>query len=207
MIGNQYLSSIPLSESDRLLHTWGFDLTAEYASIVNAVDTHSSVAVELATGSGRMCAVLAGMFDTVITGDRSLVDHTRALARIPEPFRHRIQYSVLDMEQLPFRDGNIPLLFCMNTLHEVASPVQCLRELIRVVHPNGTLVVGDFNKKGFDTMQRIHEIVYHNDHEEGSISSHTIEEILTSSFTSVTTLDTALNISFIASGKRSTPYF
>ncbi|MBI2429304.1 MAG: class I SAM-dependent methyltransferase [Ignavibacteriales bacterium] len=196
-----FLSTISLSESDRLLHSWGFDLTKEYLSIATQVNTASSVALELATGTGRMCAVLSALFPTVITGDLSLNDHERARRRIPTSTVNRVQFTQLDMESLPFRTGSIPLLFCLNTLHEVSHPKRCIEEMIRVIHPDGTLVIGDFNRIGFDAMEKIHRIIYKNEHHEGTISMEVVKAKLSGSFSVVNEVPTLLNDTLIASKK------
>ncbi len=201
MHSDSFLSSISLSDSDRLLHSWGFDLTKEYFSIANQVGIASSFAVELATGTGRMCAVLSGLFQTVVTGDYSIDDHERAVKRIPPANLNRMQFVRLNMESLPFRTDSIPLLFCLNTLHEVSRPERCVKEMIRVIRPDGTLVLGDFNKTGFEVMQKIHQIVYKNDHNEGTISMEALKEMLFRSFGSINETVTPLNETFIASQK------
>lgn len=195
------LSSIPLSESDRLLRSWGFDLTNEYFSIVSQMKTSAPCAVELATGTGRMSAVLAGFFPAIITGDNSLTDHERAAYRIPAQFRNRVQYAQLNMESLPFRTDSVPLIFCMNTLHEIEHPEQCIKEMIRILSPNGTMVLGDFNKTGFQAMQKIHEIVYHNNHSQGFITMEQVKQIFVGMFSSLTEVQTPLNDIVIASYK------
>jgi ubiquinone/menaquinone biosynthesis C-methylase UbiE len=90
----------------------------------------------------------------------------------------------------------------MNTMHEVIAPRHCLQEMIRVLHPEGRLIVGDFNPTGFDMMQKIHHIVYHNDHTTGSMSMQEVETIIRLSFTEVRIQPTPLNITVFASGKR-----
>jgi ubiquinone/menaquinone biosynthesis C-methylase UbiE len=199
---DQFLSSMPFSESDILLHSWGFDLTKEYFSIASQVTTDAPFAVELATGTGRMSAVLSGLFSSVITGDLSLSDHERAIARVPMPYRNRVHYVQLNMESLPFRTGSIPLVFCVNTLHEVERPEQCIQEMIRVLSPNGTLVLSDFNKTGFEAMKKIHEIVYHNTHSEGFTTMEKVKQTLSRIFSSLKVVQTPLNAIVIASRKQ-----
>ncbi len=193
------------SQSDRLLHQSGFDLVREYFHIAQQIPPAGLPVLELATGTGRMSAVLASLFPSVITGDISLSDLPRTLNRIPSQYSHRVGFLQLDMEQLPFRTGSIQSIFCLNTLHETEHPQHCLQEMIRIAHHNGHLVIGDFNRTGFDAMQKIHQTVYHNDHSEGTITSEAIKEILERSFDSIRTVATPLNITFIATKKHSSP--
>ncbi len=196
-----YLSLIPQSQSDQLLHGWGFDLLREYFVIAQQLSPTKSPIIELATGTGRMCATLSCIFPTIFSGDNSLTDLPRTYQRIPKQFAERVHYLQLNMENLPFRSDSISTLVCLNTMHEVSHPDVCLHEMIRVMNPNGTLVIGDFNRTGFDAMQKIHEIVYHNDHLEGSISTDKIKMVLTASFCSVRSVTTPLNTTYFASNK------
>jgi ubiquinone/menaquinone biosynthesis C-methylase UbiE len=196
-----YLHQIPLSQSDRLLNEWGHDLLREYFSIAELLLPTNHPVLELATGSGRMCAVLSCLFPSVVTGDRTLTDHPRVIERVPPEFLRRITFLQFDMEQLPFGTGQIHSVVCMNTLHETEHPSACLQELVRITQPEGRLIVGDFNRTGFDVMQRIHELVYHNDHNEGDISPEEIHRHLSLSFQSVSTIETPLNRTFLATRK------
>ncbi|NUN68461.1 MAG: class I SAM-dependent methyltransferase [Bacteroidetes bacterium] len=196
------LSRIPPSQSDLLLKEWGYDLLLEYDEIVRWSGAGTEEAVELATGTGRLAAVLACRFPSVLSGDISLQELPRVYQRIPPERLAHVRFLQLDMERLPFADNSVPLLYCLNTLHETEHPHRCLDEMIRCIRPDGMLVAGDFNRAGFDAMQWIHSIVYHNDHPEGSILSSEIEQILRSRFRTVRVLDTALNRTFAATDKR-----
>ena len=196
------LQLIPRSQSDNLLSEWGYDLLREYFSIAEQLPRTASPPLELATGTGRMCAVLSSIFPWIITGDISLQEIPRVKQRVPAQFLNRIQYVQLDMEQLPFRSDSVQSIVCMNTLHEVTDPTVCLQEMIRIVRYEGTFAVGDFNRTGFDVMQKIHEQVYHNDHDEGVITHREIEAILSSAFQSIRIFTTTLNTTYFASHKR-----
>jgi ubiquinone/menaquinone biosynthesis C-methylase UbiE len=195
-------STIPLSDSDRLLHSWGYDLVNEYFLIAEHIPTTDQPLLELATGTGRMCAVLSHTFPVMISGDITLDDLPRARQRIVYEFQDRIRFVQLDMEHLPFRSHSIHTVVCMNTLHEVTAPLRCIDEILRVLHPDGKCVIGDFTARGFAVMQKIHEQVYHNNHTEGIMPIHAAEEILRRYFCTVEPLSTPLNMTFIAQKKK-----
>lgn len=199
---SSFLEYIPPSQSDILLREWGFDLLREYFLIAHQLPATKNPVLELATGTGRMCAVLSCLFPSIITGDHSLRDLPRVKERVPHQFLHRIKFLQLDMEHLPFQTGLIHTNVCMNTLHETEHPITCLQELIRVTSCEGSLIAGDFNRTGFDIMQKIHESVYHNNHDEGTIRSSEIHEILYEAFTIVRIISTPLNTTYMASVKR-----
>ncbi|KAB2924526.1 MAG: class I SAM-dependent methyltransferase [Bacteroidetes bacterium] len=191
---------IPLSPSDRLLQSRGYDLFSEYDEIVRATGMPAGPVLELATGTGRMCAVLTQHYPLVVTGDISLDGIPRVRQRVPAAQLGRLAFLQLDMERLPFRDRSVPFILCVNTLHETAAPRRCLEEMLRVLRPGGVLAVGDFNETGFDTMQWIHEEVYHNDHERGAMPVGEAEPVLRTRGGSLRRLETALNTTFILSG-------
>ncbi len=173
----------------------------EYFLIASHVHTSSLNVVELATGTGRMCAVLSGLFPFVITGDISLDDFPRAQERIPPQFKDSVCFIQLNMESLPFASNSLQTIFCMNTVHEVSNPLLCVDEMIRVLHPNGVLTVGDFNCRGFEMMQLVHKIVYHNNHNKGKLSINDVGGILSKRFLRCKTIETPLNSTIIATGK------
>lgn len=196
-------SRIEPSESDRILHGYGCDLVREYFSVARHLPISHQPIVELATGTGRMIAVLSTFAPSILTGDISLTDLPRAQNRVPEQFRERVSFLQLDLERLPFRTDAIRSMICMNTMHETERPFDCLQEMIRTIHPDGTLIIGDFNRKGFDLMQTVQQQVYHTDHHEGYISSTDIHHVLIETFNTVTIFRTEMNTSYIAVKKRS----
>ncbi len=201
MINEALYSLIEPSESDRILHRYGQDLVLEYFSIARHLSITSQPVVELATGTGRMIAVLSTFVPSILTGDISTADMPRARTRVPQQFRERVSFLQLTMERLPFRTNTIRSMICMNTMHETEHPHECLTEMIRTIHPEGTLIVGDFNRTGFDLLQTVQQTVYHTDHHEGYISTTEIHSLLSTAFQSVTVFQSPMNTSYIAANK------
>lgn len=197
------LSTIPPSESDRLLRSWGYDLTGEYEQIISRTDLPlQSTILELATGTGRMTSVLTRRGFRVVTGDLDLQQQHRAEERITAGYLPFVQFLQLNMEGLPFPDHSIPFLVCMNTLHELAHPQNAFSELLRVHDPRGVLVLGDFNETGFEVMKRLHQVVYAGHHSLGMMPMKETEPALQDRYEYVHSIETPLNISFVASGTR-----
>lgn len=84
----------------------------------------------------------------------------------------------LEMGRLPFRDGSLRNITCVNTLHEIEDPRAAFKELLRVRHPDGQLLIADFNETGFDVMQRLEQEVYRRDHPRGSMPMAEVERVL-----------------------------
>lgn len=191
------LRSIPLSASDRLLHAWGYDLVKEYAEMVAWASFDPSFPVlELATGTGRMTAVLAHMGYRVISGDRTQEQRERVYERLTTS-RARATLVGLEMGRLPFRNASVRNATCVNTLHEVDDPRSALNELLRVRHPDGRLLIADFNELGFDVMQRLEREVYRRDHPRGSMPMAEVERVLREAGVRFERIVTGLNVAVV----------
>jgi SAM-dependent methyltransferase len=192
---------IPPSTSDRLLRSWGYDLVAEYAEMVTRARFDPAVAVvELATGSGRMTAVLTHMGFRVITGDRTHEQRLRVFDRLTTA-RDRAALVGLEMGRLPFRDNGLRNITCVNTLHEIDDPRSALEELLRVRHPHGRLLIADFNERGFDVMQRLEQEVYRRDHPRGAMPMAEVERVLQTAGLTYERFETKLNAAVVGGGR------
>jgi len=195
--------SISPSLSDILLRAWGFDLRAEYLDVISAapLDAGGNV-LELATGTGRMAAILARCGFRVTSGDRDHEKLSEAIARIGSAHSQNVRFLRLDMECLPFPSGSIDTIVCMNTLHELSRPRVALDEILRVHSGQGPLVLGDFNETGFDAMQRLHRLVHHKDHPRGAMPMHDARTRLEEAYSGILEKATPLNTSIIATGRK-----
>lgn len=189
--------------SDILLRAWGFDLRSEYLEVIRAASLPAGGPVlELATGSGRMAAILSRCGFRVTSGDREDGKLNEAIARIGPAHRQNVQFLRLDMECLPYPSSSVDTIVCMNTLHELSRPMIALDEILRVHSGKGPLVLGDFNEAGFDAMQRLHRLVHHKDHPRGSLSMGDARVKLEEAYSGLIEKATPLNTSIIASDKK-----
>ncbi len=197
------IASISLTDSDKLLQSRGYNLAAEYYEILShaTLDTHQPI-LELATGTGRMSAVLTRLGYDVITGDVSTEDRKNAELRITTEYLHKVKLLTIDMEALPFDDGSSPSVISMNTFHHLERPEVCLRELIRVHSGKNSLIIGDFNETGFAELQKVHQILYAKDHTRGNLSMDKLKPFLETQYHEVKEIHTKLNVTLIASAKK-----
>jgi ubiquinone/menaquinone biosynthesis C-methylase UbiE len=196
------VNSIPSTRTDELLRAQGYDLLDEYDNIILKAGFDSSFPVlELATGTGRTAAILARHGFRVFTGDIVLEKKAEALSRITPGYYNRVSMIALDMERLPFRDNSVNSIISLNTVHELHHPEECFEELIRIHHPAGTLVVGDYNEEGFAVLQKIHSNLFGRDHSRGHLPIQALKTVLRREYRRITTIQTNLNNSFICTGK------
>jgi len=195
--------AISPSLSDILLRAWGFDLRAEYLDVIRAASLPAGGTVlELATGTGRMAAILARCGFRVTSGDREDEKLGEAIARIGPTHIQNVQFLRLDMECLPFPSKSVDTIVCMNTLHELSRPEIALNEIFRVHSGKGPLVLGDFNEAGFDAMQRLHRLVHRKDHPRGFMPMRDARVKLEEGYSGIIEIASPLNTSIIATARK-----
>ena len=96
------------------------------------------VALDAACGTGRHTAYLASLGHKVIGVDTSL--EMLALAREKVPGG---EFYEADLYDMPLPDDSVDLVVCAIALTHVADLGQALAELVRVLRPNGHLVISD----------------------------------------------------------------
>jgi ubiquinone/menaquinone biosynthesis C-methylase UbiE len=96
------------------------------------------VALDAACGTGRHTEYLASLGHKVIGVDTSPEMLARARDKVPEG-----EFHEADLYDLPLRDDSVDLVVCAVTLSHVADLAPVLAEFVRVLRPNGHLVISD----------------------------------------------------------------
>jgi ubiquinone/menaquinone biosynthesis C-methylase UbiE len=96
------------------------------------------VALDAACGTGRHTAYLASLGHKVIGVDTSPGMLARAREKVPE-----VEFYEADLYDVPLADDSVDAVVCAIALSHVADLGQALAELVRVLRPNGHLVISD----------------------------------------------------------------
>ena len=96
------------------------------------------VALDAACGTGRHTAYLAEIGHKVIGVDASPEMLARAREKVPEG-----EFYEADVYELPLADGSADLVVCTIALSHVPDLERALNEIVRVLRPNGHLVISD----------------------------------------------------------------
>ena len=96
------------------------------------------VALDAACGTGRHTAYLASLGHKVIGVDTSPEMLARARGKVPEG-----EFHDADLHEVPLPDDSVDLVVCAIALSHVADLGPALAELVRVLRPNGHLVISD----------------------------------------------------------------
>ena len=135
---------------DRFMHKDAAAYERLYELIRPAV-RHKTV-LELATGTGLIARN--------IVSEAELVEATDASAQmIAEAKRAnysaKLHFSVQDMFRLPYAGGSFDVVIVANALHIVPEPELALREIARVLKPDGLLIAPTFTHAGNTLRGRI----------------------------------------------------
>lgn len=68
-----------------------------------------------------------------------------------------VDLHVASGEKLPFPDQSFDVIFSVKVLHHLKSPFKMVDEMIRVVAPEGKVVISDFSEEGFLVVGQVHE--------------------------------------------------
>lgn len=195
------IDSIPKSESDILLETWGYSLLVEYYTMIKEANFNDGFLLDIATGTGRAVSILSRMKYEVTTADLDFSKKPEVEQRINAELLKQLKFQQFNLESIPYYDNSVDNIVCINTLHELEKPDVCLKEIIRVHSKNGKMLIADFNQTGFDIMDRLHSVRYNRLHSRGTITLSEIKSVLLENYKNVSTINTELNTGFIVSEK------
>lgn len=155
-----------LQERNRLYRQHGYDSGEAARYVLKRVGRLSGRVLEIGTGKGRFLVQLARKAEKVVTVDPNEAEQKFAkLNTAHKRVRHKIRFVVADGADLPFADASFDAVVSVNALHHIRNLPGVLREALRVIKPNGKIVLSDFNAHGFRIMDRIHRA-------EGRIHEH-----------------------------------
>jgi len=129
-------------EWDALRKVWSDDLLRARA-LARLIAPGLRVA-DIGTGTGVLALELARAGLRVVAVDHSARMLDAARAKLEGDPRLDIELRLGDASSLPLADREVDAAFAHMVLQYLASPVEALREMARVVAPGGSVVVIDF---------------------------------------------------------------
>jgi SAM-dependent methyltransferase len=93
----------------------------------------------------------AGMAGFIVAPDVATVEAAEELPDLLEEGKRlaaelglvNVAFALVDLYALPYKDGAFHLILCGNAFHLLPEPVSALRELLRVLAPQGRVVILD----------------------------------------------------------------
>jgi SAM-dependent methyltransferase len=118
--------------------------------------------LDYATGAGMGGFALAPEVATVEAADElpDMLEEGKRLAA--ELGLVNVAFTLVDLYALPYKDGEFTLIVCRNAFHLLPEPVAALQELLRVLAPEGRIVVlasvvDETVDKAFNEIARLRE--------------------------------------------------
>ncbi len=112
-----------------------------YRRVIKNIDTvpHRSV-LDIGCGTGALLSIIAKDVDVKLAG----IDISPNMIRVAnERLGQKADLKVGDAENLPWLDNTFDIVTSTNAFHHFPNPRIAVKEMMRVLQPDGLLVIGD----------------------------------------------------------------
>ena len=106
--------------------------------------------LEVGCGTGRISVGIAKYTRNIKIVGIDLSESMLVVAKdnaSKERVNHRVQFKHADAKAIPFEDCTFDAVFCHNMLHHLEDPLTVLKEMKRVVKPDGAFFLRDLVRK------------------------------------------------------------
>jgi ubiquinone/menaquinone biosynthesis C-methylase UbiE len=143
-------------ERKTLFKSYGYDLDKESNFIVEQAKPLHGKILEAGTGKGYFALALAKEGHSFVTFDISANEQNFAKLNLAYfGLNNLADFRIENAERTSFPDQCFDIIFSVNVLHHLQKPYQVVEELLRVLSPEGKLVLADFTETGFRIMATI----------------------------------------------------
>lgn len=115
-------------------------------------------AADIGAGTGFMSEGLTKYGLNVIAVDQS--EPMLEVIRKKIGDSHAISYRLGNAEKLPIEDASVDYVFANMTLHHVKFPLNAIREMKRILKPDGKLIITDLDTHYYKFLQEEHHDVW-----------------------------------------------
>jgi ubiquinone/menaquinone biosynthesis C-methylase UbiE len=137
---------------------FGYDVTASIGFILSHIGSIRGRVLEIGTGKGRFTVALAALADHITTVDIDSSEQRYAKLNVAyQKQTGTIRYRQQDARALTWKRPTFDVVVSMNTLHHIPDVPRAIKEILRVAHADGKIILSDFNEAGFRIMDRIHK--------------------------------------------------
>lgn len=145
-------------ERVELYKSFGYDIDKERSLIIQKALPVSGNILEAGTGKGYFTLALARAGFSFFSFDISAAEQRYALLNLMYyGLQQQVTFLVANIESIPCNDGFFDVIFAVNMVHHLPSVSKSCDEFIRIISPQGKIVLSDFNEKGLAILDKIHE--------------------------------------------------
>lgn len=135
----------------------GHDRLEAMRFVIGAGEPLYGPALEIGTGKGITAMELAGRGLKVDSVDIDPEEQRLAAMNIHHAgYQDLVTFHTIDASSLPFENHSFGCTAMVEVLHHLENAEPILKEIIRLVKPDGRFIMADFNREGFDLVARIH---------------------------------------------------
>ena len=142
-----------------LYGTFGYDIEKERSFIIEKAQPIYGNILEAGTGKGYFTLALARAGYHFFSFDISAEEQRYALLNLMYYNLHKqVTFGIADVECMPCNDGFFDVIFAVNMIHHLSSVRKTCSELVRILSPQGKIVLSDFNADGLAILDKIHAL-------------------------------------------------
>lgn len=163
------------TERIALYKSFGYDIEKERNLIFERARPIHGDILEVGTGKGYFTVELAKKGYKLTSIDVSCEEQEYARLSVKHlGLEERVDFKIEDAGKMSFADCSFNIIFAIHALHHFKEPFKVMDELIRVLRPNGRIILSDFTAKGFEIIDKVHQ-AENRSHDEGGITLPEIE--------------------------------
>ena len=180
---------------------FGYDLEKERNFVLDKAMPIQGSILEIGTGKGHFTIALAQKGYRFVTLDISEEEQKFARENIAHlGLERNVEFQVGNAEELDFQDQSFDNVFAINLIHHLSNAFAVIDEMVRILSPEGKIVLSDFNKRGFKLIELIHRSEGRR-HPKGNVDLDAVGEYCAQKGFSVETHETKLQKLLIVSRK------
>ncbi len=144
-------------ERDALYKKYGLERAETRRVVFRQLSADNDSILEVGTGKGQLTAMLAGFFNRVVSVDIDSSEQRIAMLNTAySGLYDKIEFITSDAGKLAFPDRSFDAVVSSFTFHHLEFPFKVIREMVRIAI--NQIVISDFNRRGFETVEKIHKL-------------------------------------------------